>query len=66
MAPAWYDDPHDGHESAFTSIQNLHHQPDVAAKFRTANQFRTNLFITNDGAFRRVTGLPVVVLDELR
>ncbi len=32
----------------------------------TSIQERCSLFITNDGAFRRVTGLPVVVLDELR
>ena len=32
----------------------------------TSIQERCSLFITNDSAFQRVTGLPVVVLDELR
>ena len=30
----------------------------------TALRARCTLFVTNDGAFRRVTGLPVVVLDD--
>lgn len=32
----------------------------------TSIQERCTLFVTNDGAFRRVVGLPVVVLDELK
>ncbi len=31
----------------------------------TALRARCTLFVTNDGAFRRVEGLPVVVLDDL-
>ena len=32
----------------------------------TSIQERCSLFVTNDSAFRRVPGLPVVVLDELQ
>ena len=32
----------------------------------TSIQERCSLFFTNDGAFRCVSGLPVVVLDELQ
>jgi len=32
----------------------------------TSIQERCSLFVTNDSAFRRVSGLPVVVLDELQ
>ena len=32
----------------------------------TSIQERCSLFVTNDSTFRRVSGLPVVVLDELQ
>ena len=32
----------------------------------TSQQFGCSLFVTNDGGFRAVPGLPVVVLDDLR
>jgi predicted nucleic acid-binding protein len=32
----------------------------------TSKQFGCSLFVTNDGGFRGVPGLPVVILDDLR
>ena len=53
-------------ESAAEIRANVNLRTPDAIHAATCIQEQCTLFITNDGAFRRVSGLPVVVLDDIR